>query len=118
MKRDRDEDEGEGSKKHKRKKSKKKDRGDKSSLKLMLYAAVGEVKKVRKLLDKYPPPDVNTYDGEGNTALHQVRMLALSVRLASYQSDLPHLDASSQLLFPIVPAWGCQVIESLILSIC
>lgn len=45
---------------------------EKLQLKLQLYAALGELRKVCKLLDASPHPDVDAGDSEGVTALHQV----------------------------------------------
>eukprot|EP00884_Botryococcus_braunii_P010168 jgi/Botrbrau1/19152/Bobra.0077s0064.1 len=54
-----------------RKRPRSEERSEKLALKLSLYSALGEHRKVRKLLDKHPPPDVNAHDKEGITALHQ-----------------------------------------------
>lgn len=41
--------------------------------KLLTYAALGQHKKIVRLLAKHPHLDVNFYDAQGDTALHKAR---------------------------------------------
>lgn len=67
---------GEKVRKHKRKRQKSQEPVEKLRLKLQLYAALGELRKVRKILDASPRADVSTIvnaaGSEGVTSLHQV----------------------------------------------
>lgn len=54
---------------HKQKSSK---HGMSPEYKLLNYAALGQYNKLRKLLHKRSHVDVDFYDAQGNTALHEV----------------------------------------------
>ena len=53
--------------------------------KLLVLAALGEERKLKKLLKRHPELDLDTLDGEGNTALHQVSSTLYSACICSWQ---------------------------------
>jgi len=63
---------------HKRKKRKvDRESSYKHVVKLLVLSASGEHKKVKKLLQRHDDLDVNSYNSEGFTPLHQVSMANL-----------------------------------------
>ena len=58
---------------HKRKRSK---HGAPSEYKLLTYAALGQYNKLIKLLQKRSGIDIDFYDAQGNTPLHEVNLLS------------------------------------------
>ncbi|KAK9823330.1 hypothetical protein WJX72_001970 [[Myrmecia] bisecta] len=58
---------------HKRKKRKKekRDGSGRSEYKLLLYAALGDIGKLKKLISRHPQVNLDVFDAEGNTPLHQ-----------------------------------------------
>lgn len=57
--------------KDKRKRSRRDD--EPAEYRLLTYAALGQTRKVAKLLNKHTDLDINFFDAHGCTALHQVR---------------------------------------------
>ena len=65
--------------KEKSRKRKSNKHGPAPEYKLLTYAALGQYNKLLKLLQKRSDIDVDFYDAQGNTPLHEVNLLSLCV---------------------------------------